>query len=123
MVTSTARAADTEDQQRAGRRAVLNIASGYDVGYLTDAVGSGGRATHRRGHRRRTTRGVWYGAGLSYSGYAARGDAQQMRSIYAKLRDPRDPDGEALLGHARSILAVSLIDSDRQSGTTRKPAG
>ena len=79
---------------------MLSVATGYDVGYLTGAVGGGREGYYTGAVAAGEPPGLWYGAGAELLGLSGEVDAEQMRAIYAELLDPRDPTGEALLGKA-----------------------
>jgi conjugative relaxase-like TrwC/TraI family protein len=70
---------------------VLSIATGHDVGYLTNAVAGGREGYYTGAVAAGEPPGVWYGAGAEALGLAGEIDAERMEAVFTHLLDPRDP--------------------------------
>lgn len=101
---------------------MLSLATGYDVGYLTDAVGGGREGYYTKAVAAGEPPGVWYGAGVEVLGLSGEVDAEQMRAVYAELRDPRDVDGEALLGKPHKNYRGAEARARGRAGAPRAAA-
>lgn len=77
---------------------MLGMEKGYDVGYLTNAVGGGREGYYTDASAAGESPGVWYGAGAELLGLAGEVDAEEMKAVYKDLLDPRDPTGQDMLG-------------------------
>lgn len=77
---------------------MLGMQDGYDVGYLTNAVGGGREAYFTDATAAGEPPGVWYGAGAELLGLAGEVDAEMMKAVYKDVHDPRDPSGNDTLG-------------------------
>jgi hypothetical protein len=73
------------------RFAVLSIATGHDVKYLTDAVAAGREGYYTGAVVAGEPPGLWFGTGAEALGLRGEVDAEQMEAIYSHLVDPRDP--------------------------------
>ena len=88
---------------------MLTISTGYDPGYLTQAVATGREnyylsAVAEHGE----PPGIWTGAGCPELALVigSRVDPAVMERLYGAFVDPRDPDGRARLGRAPSRYAA-----------------
>jgi conjugative relaxase-like TrwC/TraI family protein len=77
---------------------VLSLHTGYDVAYLTDAVGSGQAGADYYTGAEGEPPGYWQGAGAAALGLDGQVDAGVMRALY---HDDVGPDGEVLARRQR----------------------
>jgi conjugative relaxase-like TrwC/TraI family protein len=84
---------------------VLSIATGHDVGYLTNAVAGGREGYYTGATAAGEPPGLWYGAGAEALGLAGQVDADLMEAVYTHLLDPRDAaaHSRATWGQAASL--------------------
>lgn len=70
---------------------VLTISSGHSASYLTDAVAKGRENYYTGAVAAGEPPGRWYGAGAAALGLHGEVDTQDMRAVYERFLDPRDP--------------------------------
>ena len=92
---------------------MLSIAVGHDVNYVLKAVAGGRESYYSGAVAAGEPPGLWFGAGSELLGLRGEVDADQMRAIFADLKDPRDPSGETLLGrpHKKFRTAEELYEA------------
>ncbi|MGM0724462.1 MAG: relaxase domain-containing protein, partial [Actinomycetota bacterium] len=86
---------------------VLSISSGYSPEYLLKEVATGRENYYTGAVAAGEPPGRWWGAGAEKLGLRGLVDAQDMRAVYERFIDPRDPafhdpqewDSAATLGH------------------------
>ena len=86
---------------------MLKIVNGYSPEYLLKEVATGRENYYTGAVAEGEPPGRWWGAGAEKLGLAGLVDAQDMRALYERFLDPRDPgfrdreawDGAATLGH------------------------
>jgi conjugative relaxase-like TrwC/TraI family protein len=81
-----------------GGTLVLSLHTGYDVAYLTDAVGGGQAPSDYYAGAEGEPPGYWQGAGAAALGLAGQVDAGVMRALY---HEDVGPDGEVLARRQR----------------------
>ena len=69
---------------------MLSIATGHDVGYLTNPVAGGREGYYTGAVAAGEPAGLWYGAGTETLGLRGEVDADLMEAVYSQLLDPRD---------------------------------
>jgi len=77
---------------------VVSLHTGYDVGYLTDAVANGAAATDYYTAAKGEPPGYWQGAGARTLGLAGLVDPDVMRKLY---HEDVGPDGQVLVRRQR----------------------
>src|SRR3954465_6814997 len=70
---------------------VLSIASGYSPDYLLKEVATGRENYYTGAIAEGEPPGRWWGAGAERLGLTGLVDAQDMRAVYERFLDPRDP--------------------------------
>jgi len=113
---------------------MLTISSGHSADYLLDAVATGRENYYTGAVAAGEPPGRWYGAGAEDLGLTGLVDAQDMRAVFERYLDPRDPnfrdpekwDEVATLGHTgrnypsieeilqRSLDAEPYADAERR---------
>lgn len=97
---------------------MLSIQSGHSASYLTDQVATGRENYYTGAVAAGEPPGRWQGRGAAFLGLSGEVDAQDMKALYERFLDPRDPgfhdpnqwDEVATLGHAgRAYLTEDQI--------------
>ncbi len=70
---------------------MLNIHTGHDTDYLTDAVATGREGYYTGAVAAGEPAGLWYGKGAAALGLVGEVDAEMMKALYTHGLDPTDP--------------------------------
>jgi conjugative relaxase-like TrwC/TraI family protein len=70
---------------------MLNIHTGHDTDYLTDAVATGREGYYTGAVAAGEPVGLWYGKGAAALGLVGEVDAEMMKALYTHGLDPTDP--------------------------------
>lgn len=70
---------------------MLNLRTGHDVDYFTDAVAKGRDGYYTGAVVAGEPPGIWYGTGAEALGLTGEVDAEVMKALYTHGLDPRDP--------------------------------